>query len=304
MKMMLSNNKYKSLVVDIIIFIIGTVLAKSIQFFLMPLYTTYMSPEAYGIAELTNTLAEFFYPLVTLCIYEGAFRFAVDPDYDNSTVATATAKVLIVSLGGGFILACILKVCFHYENSFLLFFVLYTYSFRMCMAFYVRGTGKSVAFAISGLVNALALGVYNYIFLVYLNMGVSGYLYSIGMGYLTSAVYLLIFGSVIKDINMGANVKRELNDLLHYCCPLIIYNVLYWFTAISGRYILAYYMDASAAGKYVAAIKIAAVVNMIQQAVYAAIQLNTSRQYTEDNKKQYYTEVTNFFCVFIAFLER
>ncbi len=71
-----NTNKYRTLLSDIIIFIIGTALAKAIQFILMPLYTTYMSTEAYGVAELTNNLSELFFPIVTLCIYEAAFRYA------------------------------------------------------------------------------------------------------------------------------------------------------------------------------------------------------------------------------------
>ena len=50
MEATVSSNKYRTLLSDIMIFIIGTVLAKAIQFILMPLYTTYMSTEAYGIA--------------------------------------------------------------------------------------------------------------------------------------------------------------------------------------------------------------------------------------------------------------
>ena len=49
MEATVSSNKYRTLLSDIMIFIIGTVLAKAIQFILMPLYTTYMSTEAYGM---------------------------------------------------------------------------------------------------------------------------------------------------------------------------------------------------------------------------------------------------------------
>ena len=290
-----SGNRYKTLASDILIFVIGTVLAKAIQFLLMPLYTTYMTTEAYGVAELTNNLSELFFPIATLCIYEAAFRFAVDPEFDNNRLATAVAKVMGRSLAVGLVITVISKYVFHYEYAFYLFFILYAYSIRMCAAYYVRGCGFSKVFAMSGVVNALTLSAFNVIFLVLLKSSESGYLISIGMSYCCSAIYLLIRGGVYRSVEKGIDSKEDLTVLFRYCVPLIFYNVLYWFTTISGRYVLLWFSDSSTAGKYVAAIKIAAVINMIQQAVYAAFQLNSSRAYAEENKESYYSEITNLF---------
>ena len=301
-----NENRYRTLMSDIIIFIIGTVLAKAIQFILMPLYTTYMSTVEYGVAELTNNLSELFFPIATLCIYEAAFRFAVDPQFDNSRLATAVVKVMAKSTIVGLLVAIGVRIVFHYEYAFYLYFILYAYSIRMCAAYFVRGKGFSKVFAMSGVVNAFALSVFNLLFLVVLDLSVSGYLVSIGLSYCFSTIYLIVKGKIHKDVTLSANSKDDLNVLFRYCVPLIFYNVLYWFTTISGRYVLLLFSDASNAGKYVAAIKIAAVVNMIQQAVYAAFQLNSSRAFTEKNKERYYTDITNLFislyCTFGAII--
>lgn len=289
------SNRYRTLASDIIIFTIGTVLAKAIQFFLMPLYTTYMTTEAYGVAELTNNLSELFLPIATLCIYEAAFRFTVDPDFDNKRLATAVAKVMGISLVVGFLITLICRVIFHYQYSFYLYFILYAYSIRMCAAYYVRSKGMPKIFAMSGVVNAITLSLFNLVFLVWLQSSESGYLISIGLSYCCSAIYLIFRGSVTKSIEKGVDSKKDLSILFKYCIPLIFYNVLYWFTTISGRYILLWFSGSSTVGKYVAAIKIAAVINMIQQAVYAAFQLNASRAYTEENKENFYSEITNLF---------
>lgn len=302
MEATVSSNKYRTLLSDIMIFIIGTVLAKAIQLILMPLYTTYMSTEAYGIAELTNNLSELFFPIATLCVYEAAFRFAVDPEFSNRKLATAVAKVMLISSGIGLFIAIFVKIFLGYQYAFYLFFILYAYSIRMCAAYYIRGNGKSKIFAMSGVVNAISLSIFNVIFLVILKTGENGYLLSIGLSYCVSAIYLIVAGKIARDIVPGESIDKEVKVLLPYCIPLIFYNVLYWFTTISGRYILLGFTDASTAGKYVAAIKISAVVNMIQQAVYAAFQLNSSRIFTEKGKEKYYTEITNLFiCLYCIF---
>lgn len=301
-----SPNQYRRLVSDIFIFIIGTVLAKAIQFVLMPLYTSYMTTEAFGVAELTNNMSELLFPIATLCIYEAAFRYAVDPEFENNRIIVAVAKVLIISFCIGLIISFACKMLFHYQYAFYLFFISYAYSIRMCMAYYVRGLGHSKAFAMSGVVNAFSLGIFSVIFLVVLRITIKGYLISIGLSYCVSALYLLIRGEVVHDINIHVESKNDLKILFRYCLPLIFYNILYWFTTISGRYILLWFMDSSTAGKYVAAIKIAAVINMVQQAVYAAFQLNSSRMYIEKEKEAYYSDTINVFisiyCIFGAFI--
>lgn len=297
-----NGNKYKELLSDIIVFIIGTVLAKLIQFILMPLYTTYMTTEAYGVSELTNNLSELFFPIATLCIYEAAFRYAVDPDFSNSKLIKAIMKVMFYSTFVGFVIAIIFKVVFKYQYAFYLFFILYAYSYRMCAAYYIRGSGKTKVFAMSGIINALSLSAFNIIFLVILRESEGGYLLSIGLSYCVSAIYLLLKGRILSEIDYCEKGDCKFDILLKYCMPLIFYNVLYWFTTISGRYILLWYTDTATVGKYVAAIKIAAVVNMIQQAVYAAFQLNSSREFTNEGKEKYYTEIINLFiCLYCVF---
>lgn len=291
------GSKYRMLVSDIIIFISGTVLAKAIQFLLMPLYTTYMTTEAYGVAELTNNLSELFFPIVTLCIYEAAFRFAIDTDFDNDRLVACVVKVMGGSLIIGFLVSVFCRFVIGYEYAFYLYFILYSYSIRMCAAYYMRGRGYSKAFALSGIVNALTLSFFNLFFLVYVRLEEVGYLLSIGLSYCCSAIYLLFYGRIDKAIIRSSGSKKDLAVLFKYCVPLIFYNILYWVTAISGRYILLWFSNSAVAGKYVAAIKISAVINMIQQSVYAAVQLNSSRVYVEENRENYYSKTINLFIV-------
>lgn len=252
-----------------------------------------MTPEAYGLAELTNNISELLYPLATLCVYDAAFRFAVDPDYENKKIATATFLVLLKSLALGAVIFSLVFIVFNYEHSFYLLFILYTYSFRMTAAYYTRGKGLTKIFAISGVINAVALAAFNALFLVAYNFGVGGYLLSIGLANVVSTFYLLIYANIRLDISPKTNVRKETRVLLAYSVPLILYNVLYWFTTIGGRYVLLWFTDESTVGLYVAAIKIAAIINMIQQAVYAAFQLTSSRSFNKSNKEQLYSAINN-----------
>lgn len=289
------SDRYLNLAKDIVVFFVGTVLVKAVQFFLMPLYTTYMSTEAYSVAELTNNFSSLLFPIVTLCIYEAAFRFAVEPNFDNELLAASVLRVMLVSGSIGFLCAVAIKCIFNYQYIFLLYFILYAYSIRMCLASYTRGKGQTTAFVMSGVVDALALSLFNILFLVRVDGGVEGYLVSIGLADCCAIIYLLISSKFYQSVNFEKikGAKKHLNMLLHYSVPLIFYNVLYWITTISGRYILLWFTDSSTAGLFVSAIKISSVINMIQQAVGNAFQLNTSIAYSDKDKEIYYSKIIN-----------
>lgn len=297
----MNRNKYIRLVCDMGVFALGTVFAKLVQFLLMPIYTTYMTTEAYGMAELTNNLSEFFFPIVTICIYEAVFRYAVDIKIDKKEVISFGMMILTGSaflVGGGLV---ILQKFVHYKYMMYLYFILYAYSFRMLIAYYVRGKGFSKVFAVSGVVNAICLACFSFVFLVLLDMGVRGYLLAIGIAYLISMIFLFVGGKVYEDLIWKIRIGRTGMEMLKYSMPLIVYNIGYWLTMMSGRYIILWSKGASEAGLYAAVVKLAAVINMMQQAFFAAFQLNTSREYESVDREQYYTKIFRLYsgCILV-----
>ena len=87
----------------------------------------------------------------------------------------------------------------------------------MCAAYYIRGNGKSKIFAMSGVVNAISLSIFNVIFLVILKTGKNGYLLSIGLSYCVSAIYLIAAGKIAKvflPIIMLAAILNCVSSLL------------------------------------------------------------------------------------------
>lgn len=292
-----SFSKYKRLGTDILIFIIGNVLAKAIQLFLMPMYTSYMSVAIYGTAELVNNMTELFFPIITLCLYEATFRFAIDEQFDNRIIINIVVRILMIMfiVGGALIFAINAIVDFEYMYYFL--FVLYAMSLKNVFAYYVRGKGLSKVFALSGIINALILVGTSYIFLVVLSKNVRGYLLAIGLSYTGTALFLVLQGHIYEEIACKINIlTKDIIKLLNYSLPLIFYNILYWVNMIAGRYILLFYTNSEAVGIYIAGIKIAAVINAFQQAVYSAFQFNVSYEFKDKKKELYYSDVCNILC--------
>ena len=71
------SQKGKTLIKDIIIFMVGSVGSKLILFLLVPLYTNYMTTEEYGSADLVFTVAQLLVPFVSAVIFDAVVRFGL-----------------------------------------------------------------------------------------------------------------------------------------------------------------------------------------------------------------------------------
>lgn len=291
------NQGAKQLIKDIFVFSMGTVMTKLIQFLLMPLYTSSLTTEAYGAAELVNNLAEFFYPILTLSAFEAVLRFLVGKEYGEKTIATAGLKLMILSAGGGIVLFSIIDLIGNYPYTTQLFWITYTYALKTMLSFFVRGKGYSKLFASSGIINAICLAGFSVLFLVIADFGTNGYLYAIGLSYLCTSVYLIAAGKIYRDIDLRIRCRPALTEMLRFSAPLILYNIGYWLINMSGRYVLLLFTSYSVVGMYIAVMKISSVINMFQQALYAALQLNNSRMFNHKEREKYYSDIFNAYAV-------
>lgn len=283
------DGKYISFFSDVLIFGIGIVLAKAIQFMLMPVYTSYLSEAQYGRGELINSLSDLLLPVVTLNLYEAGFRYIAARKYRNDQLYSTILKIFMKSAIIGAVIAGFIRVAFGWKYACYLYLDLYGYAFLWILSYLAKGQGDSKTFSISGVINALSLLAFSVLFIVLLGGGEIAYLMAISLAYVPSCIFLLLRNRTYKLISLkkyDADCKKE---LLAYGIPLMVYNLGYWLVTVSGRYVLLFFKGESQVGLYVAAMKISALMNMVFQAANASFQLNAVKQYEEVKKEEYYS---------------
>ena len=77
-------SKKTELAKNTIIITIGKICTQFLQFFMLPLYTSCLSPEEYGTADLVITYTSLFLPLVILQLDQAVFRFLIDAREDEN----------------------------------------------------------------------------------------------------------------------------------------------------------------------------------------------------------------------------
>ena len=142
---------------------------------------------------------------------------------------------------GLFVVVLLVQHFMRYAFTFELFFVLLTLSFRMLFANYARGSGYTKCFSLSGVVNALAIAGFSWLFLVHFNLGVKGYLLALGCAHITSILTLLLV-HIFRGVFSTRKRSRSSYEHVALLCSSYPYNIAWWVTSISGRYIVLFPM--------------------------------------------------------------
>lgn len=285
------NSKYRILASNTIVFAIGNILVKLISFFLMPLYTSVLTTEQYGVAELLNNTIEIVLPIATLCIVEALYRFSIDKNTDHSMLFVNSLAVVIVGDFFVAIASCIWYFVFHYEYAlyFLLLFVTTTFYKLTCQ--FARGLGHVKRFAFYGVCNALLLVLSNVILLVVFHGGVVAYLASFSIGYGVSGFLAFIISKEYKYFHIGHFRMSMLKNMLAYSMPNIPNLLSWWINSLSDRYIVLFYWGAGTAGLYTAASKLPALINLVTSIFQQAWQYSTAKEIESKNNKAFFSNI-------------
>lgn len=291
-------NNYKKLVSNSLVFAIGNLGTKLIIFFLVPLYTYYLTTSEFGLVDLLTTTINLLLPILTMSISQSVLRFAMDMNYDRHSVLINS--LVVVFTGFIVLLLCypIFKILLPLDGFIIhIYLLLLMQSIYNVLAEYIRAQGKVKLFAISGIINACVLLVSNIIFLVVINMGIVGYLVSIIIANIFSSIFVIIGGRIFLDIRVKKINMKLMKEMLKYSIPLIPNAILWWIMGLSDRYIITYYLGLSANGVYAVASKIPSILNIIHSIFFQAWQMSAIEEADSKDKSNFFTNVFSVFSV-------
>ena len=254
---MSDEKKYKRLLSNTATVGIGTLGSKLLVYLLVRLYTSVLTNEEFSIASNITEMATLLIPFISLGIGEAVFRFAMDKQYKQSEVFTQG----FVAVALGAILLPIMAIIFlniDYFDSYVPLLILYILSSAIhtnCSQ-YIRAKALFRLYAIQGLLNTLLTIGLNILFLIPLDMGITGYVLSVAVADLLSSLFLFATAKLWRDISFKGLQKSTLKAMLLYSLPLIPTTISWWITNVSDRYMITFMQGDSVNGLYAAAYKI------------------------------------------------
>lgn len=287
------NEKYKKLLTDTCLFTISNFGSKILTFLLLPLYTSILSTQEYGTTDILITTVNLLYPILTLSIYDANLRFGLDKKYDYRKVFSASILLTILAIIILLLMTPFTRTMDNIFGHYWWFFVgvFVSTTFQMCLSNYVKSREKTKIFAIQGILYTFVFLVLNIYFLVYLKIGIRGYLLSTIIAGCTSSIYMLIAAKCYCALIPFIVDKNIVIEMLRYSVPMVPTSVAWWVNASADKYMILGMIGVSANGLYGIAHKIPTIFSTVSNLFSQAWRISAISNYDEKNKQEYYSQI-------------
>ena len=259
-----------------------------ITFFMVPLYTHYLTTSDYGKTDLITTVVGLLTPLLTLSATESVFRFAMVKSKSKGEVLT---NGMLISFGG---LVAILMV-----SPFLFSFPLVEYilvlsflsAIELMFQEFARGIGESKIFAITGILMTIITVSSNIVLIVFNGWKLNGFLVSLVLAQLGGILFLVIrlkLGQYlrIKFVN-HLTVKR----MLSYSVPLIPNQISWWISNSASKLFIAFFLGTAANGLFAVANKIPSLISVFTNVFSQAWQISAVDEFKKEGSGEFFSRV-------------
>lgn len=304
-------NRGNYLIKNTAIFALSNLGTKLVSLLLVPIYTSTLTTDQYGIVDLITTIITIAVPMVTFNIGEAVMRFSLDKDSESDKIASIGILFLVLSI---ILTVIIIPICSIYQKVSDYTFLVYLFCvsegiFTIAYCF-LRGREKLIDFAVSNIIVSIVSAVLNIIFLVIFNLGIRGYFYAFTIANFTASFYALYKSGMVSSIPKFNIDKSLLKEMLAYSIVLVPNSFMWWIMNASDRIMVTALIGASANGIYAVSYKIPSILSIFSRIFnqawsYSAILEDDSRDRDDFNNNmlsvftQFLIVVTGFFMVTI-----
>jgi O-antigen/teichoic acid export membrane protein len=295
-------DKYKNLLTNIALFTLNTVSTKLITFFLIPLYTFYLSTREFGISDMALTVISLVTPIVTVSINDAVVRYIIDDSGNQGKYVTV--GFWVTSLGCLITILALPLLDFsifgglgQYKSVFAVTFVVVAFQGLFSNA--ARGLNQTKLFTWVSIISSLITAATAGLMIGPFQLGIYGYFYSMIAGNVVGVILYLIVGHhyrYISLLDLKSN-KSIIRSMLSFAIPMMPNAVFWWIGTSVNRFFITSMLGVGFSGLFAAAGKIPNVMNMLSTTFWQAWSLSAFQEYRKTNVSMFFT---NVFIVFRA----
>lgn len=286
--------KYKQLLSNTLLFAIGNLGSKLVLFFLVPLYTHYLSKGHYGTIDLIETIVSITIPIISIVIFDAVLRFTLVETVSHQSVIL---NAFIIYAVGSCISFISLPLLYGYDRLlpwkwFVLSLVLIGMGNQISLT-YIRVINTRL-FVFLGLLQTLLLTLFNILFLVLLNWNVKGYLLATLLAQVIVFIIAFFKGKVFSDLREATFNKKLFLEMISYSFPLILNNISWWIVQSSDRIMVDIFIGSTALGLYAVAGKIPSLINVFTSIFSQAWTISSITEYESEQEVGFYSTTFSY----------
>lgn len=289
-------SKKKDLIKNTLILAFGRMSTKLVVFFLLPLYTFFLTPEEYGTVDLIITYLSLSVPVITLQLEMASFRFLVDARADEAykkRIISSALQIILAILAVFIAVFAIVSLFITIPYAWLILLCGSLTVFSNLFLQFARGFGDNKKFAIACTVTAAMTLIGTLLFVVYLRMGAEGMFLSMAAANLFCALYLFFSLKVYKYLGINS-IDRDLQrELTGYSLPLVPNGISWWVINASDRTIISIILGVAANGIYAVSSKYAAIFTSVFSIFNLSWTESASIHINSKDRDKFFSDVIN-----------
>lgn len=288
-------SREKALIKNTIIYALGNFGSKFINFFLLPLYTYYLSKSEYGHYDIIFTTTLLLIPVFSFQISDGMYRYMLTSETEEEKGMYLTNSILLIllTLSAGSLIYLIVSINIGIEYGFIIYLMFVLYLALTLFSQAVRGINRNIIYSIAGILSAVLTVVCNIVLIIILGMRVDALIISTVLSSGVTLVFLIFSTKMYKLIKLKYFDITALKKLLIFSVPLIPNAIMWWVMNLSDRYLLGLIKGIDANGIYAVANKFPALILTVNTVFYLAWQESAIVEYKSKDRDTYYTKVFN-----------
>lgn len=284
------GKKSQRLLNNTILFLIGNIGSKLIQFILVPLYTYTLTTAQYGVTEIVITAINILIPIFSISISDGFLRFGLNKKYDKEMVTSIVMRILLFGSFCSILFMPLFKV-----NEILskyLFFFIFILNLRMyrdVLAIILKIYDKNKLFAIDSMLYTFILCISNFILLVFFKLEIKGYFLSYIIANIFSILFIYISSKLSMKIILKKIDKNLFKKMFIYSLPMIANGIAWWITNASDKFMLNWLMTESDVGIYSVATKLPTFVTTFTSIFNQAWIISSVIEFDNEKERKFYS---------------
>lgn len=294
--------RYKTLAGNTLVFAICNFTSKLLVFFMLPFYTSILSKEEFGTADLIVTFSGLLLPILTLGVSDGCMRYAMDKTKDRGMVFSFGIRVLII----GTLVLLVAAPFMHYISFIVEYVMLFILLFisrilQQFLSLFARGISRVRVVGVSGVVGSFVVVISNVILLFVFNLGVRGYLISIIVSQFAASC-ILFFGCKMRSFFTIKRDKVLSKEILSYSIPMVPNTLSWWINHSANRFVLQNYCGVGDVGLYSAAAKMPVIIDTFRGIFVQAWQLSTINEFDKKDSASFFSNIYKAYNVTLILL--
>lgn len=255
-------NRERELAKNTFILTVGKISTQFISFLLLPLYTSLLTPEDFGIVDLLNTYVTLLVPIFNWQFESGMFRFLIDYRDNVEKQKSIISTVLFTN----FAQILIYVVFFIIAQGFVSFrykiFLAIDVALNILLSSLLqlpRGLGDNTTYAVGSFVSAVTTIVFNIVLIAFCHMGALGMFIATVVAKVVTICFLAIKTKVWRYVNFRYFNKQHFKELSRYSFPLVPNQLSWWIMSASDRTVVSHFINIAANGVYSVANKFSSI---------------------------------------------